>query len=243
MKGHNRAVCWAVALMLSFSCAIETLAQTADPEPPPMLAYQGRLLEFDAPVTGTRHFVFSILDGTGKQLWTSGSHALSVVGGLYGVVLGGNGMPPLPESVLLRDNLALRVSVEGIQLSPDVPVIPAFQANVAWNVIGSFLGDVSGTQQNTSVDKLKGIPIDLGIAPTPGNVLSFNGTSWIATAPAQATAGPPGPPGPQGVAGPPGPTGLQGPMGLTGAQGPQGPTGAPGPTGPTGLTWRDSWSS
>src|SRR5258708_38704374 len=153
-----------LVVLISLLCLSRTSgAQSADPAPSPQLAYQGRLLEFGTPVTGTRNFVFSIIDATGKQQWTSGPQALTVTGGLYGVVLGGSGMPTLPESLLLRANLSLRVSVEGVQLSPDVAVIPALQASTAWNVIGPFMGDISATQQSISVDKLKGIAIDLTI--------------------------------------------------------------------------------
>jgi hypothetical protein len=246
MKANCRAARWALAL-ISLLCLVGTsLSQTADPVPNPVLAYQGRLMEFGSPVTGTRNFVFSIFDPTGKQLWTSGPQTLTVTGGLYGVVLGGSGMPPLPESLLLRANLSLRVTVEGVQLSPDVSVIPALQANSAWNVIGPFLGDISGTQQNVSVDKLKGVAIDLSIAPMTGDVLTFNGGSWIASPPSKGSVGPPGPVGPQGASGPPGSqgaTGAAGPPGPLGLQGPTGTTGPAGATGPAGLNWRQIWSS
>ena len=53
------------------------------------------------------------------------------------------------------------------------------------------------------------------------------------------TAGPQGPPGPQGVTGDPGPAGTQGatgPAGIQGPQGAQGPAGPQGPQGPAGDT-------
>src|SRR5689334_19475659 len=165
----NCAFLWALVLISLFCLTGEILAQRADPEPGPELAYRGRLLEFDSPVTGTRNFEFSIIDSTGKQLWTSGPQALTVTGGLYGVVLGGSGMPPFPENLLLHANLSLRVSVDGVPLSPDVSVVPALQAIAAWKIVGSFMGDISGTQQNISVDKLKGVAIDLTIAPANGD--------------------------------------------------------------------------
>ena len=234
MHTNRRTASWALALISILCLAERSVAQTADPAPSPVLAYQGRLLEFNNPVTATRNFVFSIVDSTGKQLWSSGSQALTVTGGLYAVVLGSSGMPPLPDSLLLRANLWLRVTVEGVQLSPDVPVIPALQANSAWNVRGPFFGDISGTQQNISVDKLKGVAIDLTLAPVNGDVLTFNGTSWVASPPSQGTAGPPGP------SGPPGPQGTSGPPGATG---PPGPQGAIGTAGPAGLAWREAWNN
>jgi hypothetical protein len=209
------------------------------------LAYQGRLLESNVPASGARSFLFSILDSNGIQIWTSGPQTLTVTDGIYGIVLGATGMPALPASLDLQANLHLRVIADGVQLTPDVPLIPAFQASAAWNVIGPFLGDISGTQQAISVDKLQGTPLDLAVGPSSGEVLTFNGTSWIAAAPSGAQ-GPAGPPGPQGATGA---TGPQGPTGLTGATGPQGPaglTGATGPQGPTGavgLNWQGTWNS
>ena len=44
----------------------------------------------------------------------------------------------------------------------------------------TFAGDVSGTYNNTSVDRIKGSPISL-TAPTADNILKFNGTNWINT--------------------------------------------------------------
>ena len=238
MKEKSGVLRWVFALISLFCLSCWSLAQDADPSPSPFLAYQGRLLEFDTPVTGTRNFVFSILDQAGKQLWTSGPQALSVTGGLYAVVLGGPGMPALSQSLLLRANLLLRVTVEGVQLSPDIAVVPALQANTAWNVIGPFLGDISGTQQSISVDKLKGIPIDLTISPAHGDVLSFNGTSWVASAPWQGPTGPTGPQGLKGDKGDPGLQGLQGLQGLPGSQGLQGQAGQNG----TSFTFRNAFN-
>ena len=208
-------------------------AQVAGPAPSPVIAYEGRLLESGAPASGARSFVFSIVDVNGNELWNSGPQTLIVTGGLYGIVLGAAGMPAFPASLSLQSGLQLRVNVDGVLLSPDAPIVPALQSSYAWDVIGPFFGDVSGTQQAISVDKLQGIPLDLTGTPATGEVLTFNGTNWIAAAPAggQGSPGPPGPPGPQGPAGP---TGLVGP---TGATGPQGATGTPG------LNWQGTWSS
>jgi Chaperone of endosialidase/Collagen triple helix repeat (20 copies) len=203
-------------------------AQVADPAPSPVLAYEGRLVESNTLVTGVRPFVFSIFDSRGNELWNSGLQTLTVTSGLYGIVLGAAGMPPIPASLTLRSNLHLHVLADGLPLLPDVPLIPALQSSTAWNVIGPFLGDISGTQQTISVDKLKGTPIDFAAPPSAGQVLTFNGTSWIA---ANSTGGgSQGPPGPQGV---PGPPGIQGPLGPAG---PMGVPGAPGPQGPAALS-------
>ena len=213
--------------------------QIADPTPLPQVAYQGRLLEGGAPVTGARVFVFSILDATGHELWNSGNQTLTVDVGLYGVVLGSTGMTPIPSSVLGKSGLLLRVAIGGTPLTPDVDILPAFQARSAWELVGAFSGDLTGTQNQTLLSNLQGIPLDLTTtAPTAGQALVFNGSKWVAG----SVAGIPGPVGPQGPAGAIGPQGFVGLTGATGPQGPIGPqglvglTGAVGPIGPQGST-------
>jgi collagen type VII alpha len=222
----------ALVLILGFAGAVS--AQVADPAPSPVLAYEGRLTETDTLVTGVRLFVFSILDSNGDELWNSGQQTITVTGGLYGVVLGTSGMPAIPASLMLRANLRLHVLVTGVALTPDVSLIPALQASSAWSVTGPFLGDISGTQQGISVDKLRGTPIDPSSAPSAGEVLTFNGTSWIA-ANISGSAGATGPTGAQGVQGIQGIPGAPGPMGSAGAPGAAGPAGATGAAGATGV--------
>ena len=216
-----------LCLVLILGFAAKVSAQVADPAPTPVLAYEGRLTESNVLVTGTRPFVFSILDSNGNELWNSGPQNLNVVEGLYGVVLGATGMPVIPASLTLKANLHLHVLADGVALSPDISLIPALQATTSWSVTGPFLGDISGTQQGISVDKLKGIPIDLA-GLTTGQVLTFDGTSWM---PSTAASGQ----GPQGPAGPAGPTGATGLAGATGSTGATGATGTTGATGPQGL--------
>jgi hypothetical protein len=85
-----------LAIVLILAIVGTVSAQIADPAPSPVLAYEGRLVESNALVTGTRPFVFSILDSNGNELWNSGAQILTVVNGLYGVVLGTTGMPAIP---------------------------------------------------------------------------------------------------------------------------------------------------
>jgi Chaperone of endosialidase/Collagen triple helix repeat (20 copies) len=215
----------ALMLILIVGYAGTASAQTADPSPTPVLAFVGRLVESGAPVTGTRAFTFSILDSNGNQLWTSGSQTLTVTGGLYGIVLGGTGMTALPASLTLKANLSVHVIADGTTLSPDVPLVPSLQASVAWSVTGPFAGDVSGTQTTMSVQKLQGAPLEVAGA-SAGEVLTFNGSSWIAAASSGGSSG-------TGATGATGPTGPQGPNGVAGAPG---ATGATGPSGADGLT-------
>lgn len=206
------------ALALGLTVA-PLLAQAPEAPPSPQIAYQGRLQEAGLPVTGTRDFTFALLDAGGTELWSSGTQSLPVTNGLYSAVLGGPGMTAIPTSVLGKASLTLRISVGGTVLSPDVALLPALQARSAFEVSGAFAGDVTGTQAATQVARLKGIPVDFSAAPTPGQGLVYNGSSFVAG----TVAGTPGPQGPQGPAGPEGPAG---PTGATGLQGPTGPAGA-----------------
>ena len=54
-------------------------------------------------------------------------------------------------------------------------------AHKAVTFTGALHGDVSGTQNNTTVTKLQGVPILKG-APSIGQMLSFNGHGWAAAA-------------------------------------------------------------
>lgn len=212
---------------LSLVLALVALpALVAQPAPPlPVLAYQGRLTEAGLPVTGSRAFVFSILDGTGAEIWNSGMQTLSVNSGLYAALLGAPPMPAMPATLPAQPNLKLHVVVEGIALSPDTDLVPALQARSAFEVSGGFAGDVGGTQSATTLLQLQGIPLDLAtLPPSAGQGLVYNGAKWVAG----TVAGVPGPMGPQGPAGPEGTMGLAGPAGPTGLTGPAGPMGPAG---------------
>ncbi|MBO9665786.1 MAG: tail fiber domain-containing protein [Bdellovibrio sp.] len=55
-------------------------------------------------------------------------------------------------------------------------------ASLAANFTGSLAGDVTGTQSATVVGKIKGYALDFTTAPTSGQVLKYNGTSWAPAA-------------------------------------------------------------
>jgi hypothetical protein len=137
MPGFDPCYCW--------PCLCASCRSGADAS----LAYEGLLTESNALVTGTRPFVFSILDANANELWNSGTQNLSVVEGLYGVVLGATGMPAIPSSLTLKANLHLHILADGVPLSPDISLIPTLQSSTSWSVIGPFFGDISGTQQES----------------------------------------------------------------------------------------------
>lgn len=226
---------FSLSLLATLVAGAPLVAQAVPAPPLPELAYQGRLLEAGLPVTGSRTFVFSILDATGTELWNSGNQVVTVNSGLYSLILGAPPMPAIAATVPAQGNLKLHVVVAGTALSPDTDLVPALQARSAFEVSGVFAGDLSGTQGATSLVQLQGIPLDLKTtAPTTGQGLVFDGAKWLPG----SIGGGMGPAGPQGPVGAQGATGPAGPMGLTGAQGPaglQGNQGAQGPAGTTGI--------
>ena len=211
------------------------VAAAVDAAPAPTIAYQGRLLEGTTPANGARPFVFGILDSAGVEQWSSGPLTLTVTDGLYSVVLGATGMPALPLALLGKAGLKLHVTLAGQALTPDATIVPAFQARSAWEVTGSFSGDLAGTQNQILVMKLQGTPLDLTTtAPASGQALVFNGSKWVPS----TVAGPAGATGATGPQGATGATGAQGPIGLTGATGAAGVAGAAGAAGASGLDGR-----
>ena len=206
--------------------------------PLPTIAYQGRLLDGAAIASGARVFTFSILDVAGVQQWNSGALTLTVEEGLYSVVFGSTGMPPLPTPMLGMSHLKLHVTVSGLALTPDVDIIPAFQAHGAWEVTGAFGGDVTGTQHQMLVMKLQGTALDLITTPPgTGQALVFDGSKWVPgnVAGGSGGTGPAGPKGDTGATGPAGAKGDAGAVGIAGAAGAKGDAGAAGAKGDTGA--------
>ncbi|MDG0817023.1 tail fiber domain-containing protein [Bdellovibrio svalbardensis] len=59
-------------------------------------------------------------------------------------------------------------------------------ASLATNFSGNLAGDVTGTQGASSVDRIKGYPLNFTVAPSIGQVLKFNGTHWAPAADSNA---------------------------------------------------------
>ena len=129
---------------------------------PQKISFQGKLLESGNPVTGNRNFSFSFT-GSG---WSEAHSNVPVTNGLYSVVLGET--TPVPLSVF-NDNttVALRITVEGTLLSPDV------------NIYAS--GFAFKAEQAANAQKIGGYAISTD-SPSSGYFLQWNGSQWIAAA-------------------------------------------------------------
>jgi hypothetical protein len=144
---------------------------------PQVLNHQGRIAVDGINFDGAGQFKFALVDATGSTtFWSNdgtsnaGSQptaavSLSVVRGLYSVLLGDASLPNMtavPASVFANTNVRLRVwfndGSHGFQLiSPDQRLAASPYALVAENAAlatsfsGSLAGDVSGTQSATSI--------------------------------------------------------------------------------------------
>jgi hypothetical protein len=125
-------------------------------------------------------------------------------------------------------------------------VSPARRVTVGYVVTTGANGAIFVTvRRGLTVNELDNV---LAAAPSPDDVLQWDGTVWRNVQPPVGPVGPTGPQGatgpigltgptgPQGIQGATGSTGLTGPIGPTGPQGIQGETGLTGPIGPTGPT-------
>jgi hypothetical protein len=96
---------------------------------------------------------------------------ISVVSGVATVNYG-----TAANQIVKLDGTAKLPAVDGSQLT-GVVASSATTAGSATNFTGSLVGDVSGTQGATSVDKIKGATVDTtGIAN--GKILKYDGTKW-----------------------------------------------------------------
>ncbi len=130
MLTRTRRFCIGVLLL----CGALASAATA---PAPLLTCQGKLAESGVPVTGSRSFIFSLIMPDDTVGWTSPTLTLAVANGLYATLLGDTavvGMTEIPSSLLTTPGLRLRVQSGAVVLSPDVAVVPALQANVAFAI-------------------------------------------------------------------------------------------------------------
>jgi hypothetical protein len=151
-----------ILMVMLFTCQL-LIAQTI----PQKISFQGRLLESDVAVTGTRDFTFSFV-GTG---WTEMHPAVQVTNGLYTVILGST--TPIPISVFNDFTSAtLHIVVNTTPLSPDIAVGSAgyaFKAEKADEAASALIAD--------DATKIGGTAVSID-APLGNQYLRYNGTAW-----------------------------------------------------------------
>lgn len=114
MRTYNLRFVFLVIIFLGFFHL--TYSQTI----PQKISFQGKLLENNIPVTGTKNISFEI-DGSG---WNENHTGVEIKNGLYSVTLGS--VAPIPLSVFSNSNSAiLKIFVEGNHLQPDTEILSA----------------------------------------------------------------------------------------------------------------------
>ena len=144
---------------------------------PKQISYQGKLLENEQPVTGTKNFTFSFVDTE----WSEDHENVEVTKGLYFVTLGS--INPIPISIIEQNsNIKLRITVNGVVLQPDVPInsaITTLRAEVADRLKGNSVfvdtNDNVGIGKNTPQEKLD---IDGGIRLGTTNTVNAGTIRW-----------------------------------------------------------------
>jgi len=117
---------------------------------PISLNHQGQLLDNGGqPVNGTKNMLFEILEGSTVR-YNSGTVMVAVSGGLFNVLIGGSGQTSLDSDLFKTAGLKLRVSVDGIALSPDVALAYAPYAANAEKV--KTVDGASGGTINSNVN-------------------------------------------------------------------------------------------
>lgn len=95
---------------------------------PEKLNYQAKLTNSAGePLTGEHSFDFAFVDESNYVLWQTQDVIISVEDGLYSVILGDNNL----SNAYYENNVWLRVTVDGEQLSPNQQVLPVFFAQKA----------------------------------------------------------------------------------------------------------------
>lgn len=180
-------------------------------EVPRLLQHQGRMAVNGRPFDGTGLFKLALVNADGTQTYwsndgtgTAGSQPaaavpLAVVKGLYSVLLGDTGvanMTALPDAVFENEDVRLRIwfndGVKGFQqITPDQRLVAtpfalraakAATAGTAAQFTGSLSGDVTGSQNATSIaaatitgKKLDGFSSQAGTITAADSLLSaFN---------------------------------------------------------------------
>ncbi|NCA82257.1 MAG: hypothetical protein EOM72_05875 [Opitutae bacterium] len=136
------------------------LALAAQAQVPQMMSYQGRVTAGGTNVNGMGYFKFALVDSTGNVLYWSHdgttvfpppfepdtSVPLTVADGLFAVMLGGDAMNAMHNSVFLNNDAHLRVwfsedDVAFTQLTPDQPLGSVGYAAMAAQVSNGAIGE------------------------------------------------------------------------------------------------------
>jgi hypothetical protein len=182
--------------------AVTTLVMVAQAraQVPGIINYQGRVVDAGTNFNGTGQFEFAIVNAAGTtNYWSndgtaagqpSAAVSLAVTKGLYSVLLGdttiANMSVALSPAVFANPDVRLRVwfndNVNGFQqLAPDQRLGAVGYALNAASLATPSGGDLSGPVTNLTVAKLQGSPLAVP-APSTGQVLRYNGTSWTNSA-------------------------------------------------------------
>lgn len=179
-------------------CAL-TLPASAQPLMP-LVSYQGHLTAQGAPFDGEGRFKFALIDAAGDARWMSAPDANPVDGipdealtvpvtrGLFSVLLGDTTIPdmaPIPAEVFEQRELWLRIwfddGVTGFEpITADERLTTAPYAMLASSaLVARAVDEQSVTRAMIAPGAVDGSHLSTPAAPTPGQVLSYEGNALI----------------------------------------------------------------
>jgi hypothetical protein len=153
---------------------------------PDAVSYQGQVQVDGEMYDGTGYFKFAIVDGVGSSTWSNdgtsvdgseptGSVSLPVSGGVFSVLLGDAGMPPLTGAAFADDETYLHVwfSSDGVafsKLTPATRIAAVPYALVApWSGLADVPADLADGDDDTTYSAGTGIHIAGGVISAEGS--------------------------------------------------------------------------
>ena len=203
MKNMGKVTVWVTVLWLGVMLVV--LLPGVSRAIPQKINYQGYLTNAaGVPVNGTVQMVFSIYNAGGTALWTE-TQNVPVASGVYNVNLGevtpitlafdvpyylgvrvGTDPEMTPRKALTSVGYAFRsVSADHATYAgmsdTATSATTANSATTATNFSGTLAGDVTGTQNTTTVTRIQNYPVS-STTPSANQVLRHNGSIWTPSA-------------------------------------------------------------
>ncbi len=151
-------------------------------EVPRIMSYQGKLTSGGAPSNGPKNMIFTIYNGGGAPLWSSGTISVVLTEGLFSVELGQSPQPPLPTEYWQNDTTLCL----GITLPPDPELTPRHRFTTSGYAFTAKTADLASSIADNTVNSAKIVNgsilfEDLGAnGAADGDVIKWQRGAWTA---------------------------------------------------------------
>jgi|GEM_PF-1102001 len=151
-------------------------------EVPRIMTYQGRLTSSGTPYNGAKNVIFTIYNGSGASIWSSGTVSITLADGLFSVELGKSPQPPLPVDNWQLDTL---LSL-GIAMPPDPELSPRYRFTTTGYAFTAKTADLAGSIADNTVNSAKIVDGSILFQDfarneaTDGKVIKWEKEHWVA---------------------------------------------------------------